>query len=793
MTAVDVSNGRSAVKAACRHCGLPVPPSAASAEFCCRGCESVFTLLQDGDLSRFYELGGGRGRPVGQISSSRNRDWVEEQLSESAGLTSLEADVQGIHCAACVWLLQELWQRRAGGVDMRLNPALGRMRLVFDRQQFDLSEFLDACESFGYRAGPPGKGEPDAERELLVRLGVCVALALNAMLFAFAEYFGMSSADGASYDLFRWLSAGIATLAVGVGGPVFFRSALAGLRRRVLHLDLPIAIGIALGYGASAFAFVTGFGQSYFDSVTVFVALMIAGRFIQQRAVRRNRNFLLENDGTEHVRVRRLDAENGEVERVGVERVAAGDRLLLVPGDLVPVNAVLRDDAAALSLDWINGESEPRRFERDSEIPAGAFVAGRRGITVEARSTAAGSGLSALLALPVERDGGQLGGRFWRVLNRTYVGAVLALAALAGVVWGIVDPGRVVDVVTSVLIVTCPCALGIATPLAVDLVLARLRRLGVFVRRGSLLERARHVDSVVFDKTGTLTWGGVTVRELRPVPGELTDVLATMAISSNHPVSQAIAERLRGVGTFLPDVVVDEVPGRGLVAEHGGREFRLGGRSFTLGDAARDRDAICTFTRDGHVEACFAIEEDFRAGAGDELRALEAEGFRVWLASGDAPEKVSRAVESFGLDPERARGALSPEAKADLVRSLGDRVMMVGDGLNDALAFDAAACCGTPALDRPVMPSRADFFYTGAGVGAVTAVLDSSRRFHAVVRRNLWLAGIYNALALALCFAGLMSPWLVAVLMPASSLLLIANTTWGIAADRTPPRAGGQA
>ena len=227
--------------------------------------------------------------------------------------------------------MQELWRRRKGAIDIRLNPALGRLRLIYDPARLDVRQYLDACEALGYRVGPPGKGDASAERELLVRLGACVVFALNAMVFALAEYLGMTAADGPAFDLFRWLSLALATLAVGVGGPVFFRAALAGLRRRVLHLDLPIALGIALGYAASVFAFATGLGAPYFDSVTVFVALMIAGRFVQQRAIRRNRDFLLENDGTEHVRVRRLIGDDGEIERVAVADVIRGDRLLLVP------------------------------------------------------------------------------------------------------------------------------------------------------------------------------------------------------------------------------------------------------------------------------------------------------------------------------------------------------------------------------------------------------------------------------------------------------------------------------
>ena len=525
---------------ACLHCGLTVPRRSPHPQFCCRGCEQVFELLRQSNLGRFYDLGGGDGHPVGSVRVARTRDWLRvHERRADAGLAHVEADVQSIHCAACVWLLQELWRRMAGTVDLQINPSLGRMRIVYDPAQLDVERYFDQCESLGYAIGPPGKTESGDDRQLLIRFGVCVALALNAMLFAFAVYAGMSAADGALFDLFGWLSAAIATLAVAVGGPVFFRASLAGLRTRALHLDLPIALGIALAYGASLFAFVTGTGVAYFDSVTVFVALMLGGRFVQRRAVRQNRNYLLENDGTEHVRIRRL--RGNAIELAPVRDIVPGDRLLLVPGDLVPMRVRLTDEAGAFSLDWINGESQPRRFERGQTIPAGAFVAGQTGSAVEALATARESGLDRLLAQPVADDPESAGG-FWSGLNRAYVAIVLVLAGAAALVWSVIDPSRIVDVVTSVLIVTCPCALGIATPLAVELVLARLRRKGVFVRHSSLLDRARDVVRVVFDKTGTLTWGGVRANELRVVPDDFVDVLYTMASSSNHPVSRAVAD-----------------------------------------------------------------------------------------------------------------------------------------------------------------------------------------------------------------------------------------------------------
>ena len=369
---------------------------------------------------------------------------------------------------------------------------------------------------------------------------------------------------------------------------MFFRGAFAGLRQRVLHLDLPISLGILLAYGGSVACAVTGHGDSYFDTVTVFVALMLVGRYLQRTAVQRNRDYLLANDGAEHLRVRRL--HDGELQSVPVAEVAAGDRLLLAPGDLVPVRCRLEREAASFSLDWINGESMPREFRRDQSVPAGAFVASRRAIEVRASADAHESGLLRLLAAPVQAAG-ELRGRerFWVWLNRGYVAAVLVVAALAGAVWLALDPSRALEITTAVLVVTCPCALGLATPLAFEMATARLRRQGIYVRTAELLEKARHVRKVVFDKTGTLTWGRPRARVLRAVRERSRDVLFTMVEGSNHPVSRGIASALQPANPrFLPDLRVDEVPGNGLRAVHDGVEYRLGAAAFVFAGSGPD-------------------------------------------------------------------------------------------------------------------------------------------------------------------------------------------------------------
>ncbi len=782
----------------CKHCGDAVPPRR-SDEFCCRGCKAVYSLLHERGLERFYELGGSDGRAVGEAPQPSRKDWLaeaQERAHIDASKSRLEVDVQGIHCAACVWVLQELWRRHPGALDVRVNPALGTADLVYEHDRFDISTWIEDVESLGYRIGPAraDRRRQGSSNGLLIRLGICVALAMNAMMFSFSHYFGLDSNEARVHELFRYLSLAIAMLAVLVGGPVFFRGALAGLKRRVLHLDLPISLGIVLAFLSSTLEFFVQGTTGYFDTVTIFVALMLTGRYVQERAVAKNRQWLLENDGAEHFRSRRVVA--GKIEQVPILELRAEDELLLASGDLVPVRARLLTEGARFSLDWIRGEAEAEHFDRGAVVPAGAFVAERHTVRLQAVETVEESGLLALLRTPQDdREGTGVHGAKWQRVERVYVVFVLIAASAAALLWAMLDPSRMLEVVTAVLVVTCPCALGLATPLAFDLALARLRNAGVFVRTKSLLTKAAHVRRVFFDKTGTLTWGKLRARADRPGTTEERELTYALAASSNHPRSIAIRasfEDSEDTPAFRDDVVVREVPGAGLEATCGAAVVRLGSPRFAApGDAADLPQGATVFGIDGRARMAFTFEEDDRCGMKEELAALQAAGIECWLLSGDHADRVARAALRLGFAPERALGALTPEQKADIVTRL-DRhdSLMLGDGLNDGPALEAAYCAGTPAVDRPVLPARCDFYYCGIGSGAVTATLSVANAFRRVVKSNLVLAALYNAFVLVLSFAGLMSPLVCAVVMPLSSILLVSHTILRLRRRATPVDGG---
>lgn len=792
----------------CPHCGQPTPEDAHAAPYCCVGCRAAHALLQDAGLERFYDLQGADGVPVGELGAS-SWLWLEPleaaaaraaEREDRGGVARLDLDVQGIHCAACVWVIETLFRRQPGARDIEVNPGLGRLRLRYEVDTFPLRDYLERLARLGYRTGPALKRRSSQTDGLLARLGVSAAIAMNSMILSAAVYFGLSEDAAGIHTLFAWVNLALGTLAVLVGGPTFFRGAWQGLRAGVLHLDVPISLGIVLAYAGSVYLFFSGHpDDTYFDTLCAFITLMLAGRFLQGRMLDRNRQRLLADSGVEGLHVRAVDAR-GHLVVAPVTEIVAGTTLVLAPGELLPVDARLMDEGGtgggAFDLAWINGESEALDFTSGALVPAGAHLRGRRTIRLEAASDFSSSALRDLLGGDEAADVPPKLRGFWHRVSQVYVAGVLVLAAGGFVAW--LPAGELVatSIAVAVLVVTCPCALGLATPLAYEMAHAGLRRKGFFLRRGDFFERALSVRKVLLDKTGTLTMGTLGLRDTRPLDAlddEARDALRAMVARSNHPKSRALFAALgQEAAAALPaGASVEERPGEGLTLTTAAETtWTLGAASAasaaegdtqagTVGDAEVAAAGEVALRRDGQEVARFAFEEQLRHDAARQVDALQAAGYEVWLVSGDDPARARAVGEELGLAPSRVRGGLSPADKASLIRELDEHdTLMVGDGINDAPAFRAAWCAGTPAIDRPALPARADFYLVGSGLGPVAEALAMTAHVRRTVVRNLWFAVVYNVAGIGLALTGALSPLVCAVAMPTSSVTVIGLTAW---------------
>lgn len=778
--------GRTSPVHSCRHCGAPLTTDAArESGFCCSGCTYVYRLVHEQGLEGYYKIRDSVIAPVDQtVFQARDFTWLAElqQNAEKAPAPELTLEVQGISCAGCVWLIEKIFHKHAGALFIETDAQLGRMRFRWERGRFDASEFARALQSFNYLVGPPGAEPAVPESKFLIRrIGLCAAFAMNIMLFALPAYFGMERTF-AYAGLFDTLAMACATLSVLAGGTYFIGRAARALRDRVMHIDLPIAVGIIGSYAGSIYGWLTGnHSIVYFDFVGTFIVLMLFGRWAQVVAVERNRRRLL-TAGARPQKVA-VDTPRGAVDRP-VEELAAGDTFTVRSGQVVPVESQLESTAATLGTAWISGEADPREVRTGARVQSGALNLSRGSIRLRALQPWHVSLLAQLLR-PTGRD--QFRHRLLERVVTGYLVGIFVVATATAVGWWVAkhDVALTWSAVTAVLVVSCPCAIGLAYPLADEMATVALRRFGVFVRENDLFPRLTRLRKIVFDKTGTLTLETPVLANppaLHALSGPARAALFALVRDNPHPISQCLNENLLADGLVNglvpPAGAVQEEIGFGVTlrTELGqwtlGRPGWLGRPPAGLAGAERAEAHDTEFACDGVVLARFQFADAVRPGAREEIAALRAAGFETFILSGDRSEKVARMAEGLGLPPQHAIAEATPAGKAEwLQRTDRQDTLMLGDGANDSLAFDAAFVRGTPVVHRGVLAAKADFYYLGRG-------LDGLRRMFAVneTRRRTQLVLVvfsiaYNCTTVTLAALGHMNPLIAAVIMPASSLL----------------------
>lgn len=777
-------------KPSCRHCGAPLlDQRSTESGFCCPGCAYVYRLIGEHGLSDYYNYKAAATPPADPaVFQPRDYGWLDTLQAETekpdTARCELLLSVQGISCAGCVWLIERLYQEETGAIDVVVSPQSGELRLRWQRGTLSLSAFARKIQSFGYLIGPPGEtGTDDESRALVRRIGLCTAFAMNVMLFTLPVYFGMDS--GFEYArLFSTISFGFGTLSFLVGGIYFLSRAAQALRLGEAHIDLPIAIGVLGAYLGSLYGWLSGEERYvYFDFVSTFILLMLIGRWAQVAAVERNRRQLLRHQ-IKPPRVH-IPATGGGTTEVPPERLKTGDEFVLLSGQASPVEARLLEGEATMSLASINGESEPRGFRAGEILPSGALNIGLSPLRLEARQAWADSLLSRLLR-PGERQGYRH--RFLERVIRGYLIGIFATALLGGLGWWLAtnDVLRTGAVVVAVLVVSCPCAIGLSFPLAEEMAAIALRRRGVYVRENDLWAKLPRVKRIIFDKTGTLTLE--TPELVNPEALETLDqrsraVLQLLVANSSHPLSQSLLAELLATGTPAGcEGVVDEVIGQGLETRLEDGHWKLGRPAWSCPDSGTDAEAgTVVLSLDGIAQVRFRFSDRARPDAREEFEALSSLGFELCILSGDHPAKVNALANDLGLPSERALGAQSPDAKAAWLQAMDRQdTLMLGDGANDSLAFDKALCRGTPVIHRGILEQRADFYYLGKGIRGIRALFQADQIRQRTQRIIIGFSITYNLLTVGLAVAGHMNPLVAAILMPLNSLLSLLIVTAGM-------------
>lgn len=780
----------------CHHCGNHFQPRFETEHFCCSGCRVVHELIQSGGFGSFYDL---LGRRI--LQPATNAEPADDQLEElTEAITVAESQrstpdsparltlrIGNLSCTACVWLIDHLFRQHPGALKMSSDTSRSTLTLWWNPGQFAVQDFVRDLHRYGYPASLCNAADNEAPQEssaLLTRLGVTAGLAMNTMAFTLPSYLGLETGDELS-RLFMLVAFASSTLALAVGGSYFFQRALSSLRLRALHMDVPISLGLIAAYLGSVGGLLFGVkGMLYFDFVAIFAFLMLSGRYIHLRLLDKNRRQLWarERDMTATFRIN----AKGDRERIALSRITARDLIEIPAGAMVPVEARLESGTARFQLDWINGEPEPVLFLAGQRVPAGAKNGTSEALHLLAEHPYSGSFLEHLFA-PVEEDSGSHTAATSTHPIRKYYLITVILVALAGAgSWlaagrGLADS---LQVLISVLVVSCPCALGLALPLLDEILLFKMKGQGIFIRRHSLWNRLKKITLLDFDKTGTLTEPVKRLTNpevLDSLNDGALDALHHLTISNRHPVGRALHDVLLtrfGLCELTGPSGLEEVPGKGvrLYDPETGDTWSLGRDDWSCPESAPAAGQGCSLSRNGIRLATFHLEEAIRDGAIEQLKSLRDRGYRIRLLSGDPDqERVAATAEKLGLSPENVHANLSPEEKAAFIDAEApESTLFVGDGGNDGLAFAAAAATGSPATGIRAIENRADFVFTGRGFHAIQLLLDGAKRRRTHVAKIFSVALLYNLCAIGLCLAGLMNPLLAAILMPLSSVVTTA-------------------
>ncbi|WJW75735.1 heavy metal translocating P-type ATPase [Thiohalobacter sp. IOR34] len=795
---------------ACFHCGLPVPKGAPyqavidgqPRPMCCPGCQAVAESIVAAGLGDFYRHREGPARTVQELVPEALRemalyDQPELQKSfvhaEAGSVREASLILEGITCAACVWLNERHVGALPGVLSFQVNYSTHRARVRWDDSRIHLSDILKAISAIGYIAHPfdPGRQEAVYKKErgqALRRIGVAALGTMQVMMIAVGLYAGdYQGMDPELREFLRWVSLLIALPVVLYSARPFFQSAWRDLRRRRPGMDVPVALAIGGAFLASAYNTLTGGAEVYYDSVTMFTFFLLTGRYLEMSARHRAGQAAEELVRLMPATATRI-AEDGSEERVAAVQLEPGDRVLVRPGETVPADGRVLEGQSSVDESLLSGESLPQPCAPGQPL-IGGTVNIESPLLMQVEKVGEDTVLSAIVRL-LDRAQTEKP-RVARLADRVagwFVVALLLLAAAVAWYWWRTDPAHAFAITLSVLVVTCPCALSLATPVAVTAATGALTRLGLLTTRSHALETLARVSHMVFDKTGTLTEGRLQLVRVQRL-GQLTRdrclaIAAALEQGSEHPLARAL---VRESEVRLAALEVRAVPGEGVEGEVQGRRYRIGSREFALGLGGRSRPlpaaleeetGTLVFLADGRgLLAVFVFEDRMRPGAQQALQALRELGIEVSLLSGDAERPVRRVARA--LDIEHAVSGLKPQQKLAHLKALqaqGAVVAMVGDGVNDAPVLAGAQVSIAMGGGTQLAASAADMVLLSEQLPHLADGVRTARRTLSVIRQNLGWAAVYNLCAVPLAVAGWVAPWMAAIGMSLSSLLVVLNS-----------------
>ncbi|HJV82808.1 heavy metal translocating P-type ATPase [Noviherbaspirillum sp.] len=806
----------SSVAEPCFHCGLPVPSGShwrvtiagVPRAMCCPGCEAVAQTIVDSGLTDYYTTREGYSTPADKdalIPEELRLYDAPEVLEQFSGSANAQGDsceavfsIDGIRCAACVWLIERRLTHVRGIENINLNVATERLHVRWQKDSCKPSDILRAVREVGYAAYPydavrHGEQLQRAGKKMFRQLFIAGLSMMQVMMYAVPVYLATDGTMDADMEaLMRWASLLLTLPAVFYSALPFFKGAWSNLKARALGMDVPVALGIAAAFIGSVASTISGKGDVYFDSVTMFIFLLLCSRYLELMARRKAASALEKLQHALPASAARMAGFPADrtTEVVAASQLAEGDMVLVKPGEAIPADGMIVEGSSAIDFSLLTGESHPQAKSVGDLLPGGAVNA-TQAIVVQVCKSARESTLSMLVKL-IERAGQakpQLA--LWAdKVAGWFVAALLLFALVVFGVWQWVDPSRAWPIAVAVLVVSCPCALSLATPSALAAATDRLVRQGVLVVQPHVLETLYRTTHIIFDKTGTLTTGKPALRHIAPLGGEAIEhclqLAAALEASSAHPLALAILEAARATGVAPDGSSASDLhytAGQGLEGVMGGMRYRLGSAAFvaqlTNSSAPLASDDSLTPVYLGCAQgwlARFDLADAVRSDAKQVVDHFKAAGKQVILLSGDQQAVTQRVARDLGIP--LAYGEFLPDQKLEFVQRLqAERavVAMVGDGINDAAVLRVADVSFAMGSGAALAQTHADTVLLSGRLSAIWDANTAAAKTMSVIKQNLAWASVYNLIAIPAAALGLLNPWLSGIGMSLSSAIVVVN------------------